>query len=251
MPLVLEDGIRRMPDELLAHIFETGHNSTEDSSTQDSSFVDETFVDDPLDQTETLISRSGDTSLEVNLGLSRMKSFFRQHAFLKAVGLLSKRWYSVTDVSPTMVSRMAAVGLVDFPNLQHLNAFPLDVMLKWNMPLLTSIQGYTWFYTTEMQPLSQLTSINLRVVNEHLDCPYFFGNIACLELYNLKGLGEDQISPCTAEVPKPHSFEMETLKIDLGGSMSNIVVQPLYDALAYLAPSTLVSAARPRHLPID
>ncbi|TDL14008.1 hypothetical protein BD410DRAFT_297870 [Rickenella mellea] len=192
-PLLLEDGVRRMPDELSAHIFEMGHASEESETSQFSltvSHVSHRFrqvalrkpvlwsrlsIADPLDQIETFIPRSGLAGLEVdvtpcwyNVNESRLAAFF------EAVGHLARRWLSITGAEGVLVPMIASAGSSEFPNLLHLAHFDCEIMTLWKMPLLTSIQKYDgvltpFKLTPEMPHLSQLTSIELCFTEEFLD----------------------------------------------------------------------------------
>ncbi|TDL14191.1 hypothetical protein BD410DRAFT_866187 [Rickenella mellea] len=142
-PLVLEDGIRRLPDELLARIFEIGHLTCHGCKfALHASHVS---------------SRFRQVALQTPLLWAKFSALYKNEQML---GAHSSRWASLA-IADTEVEEMTAAGLNAFHNLKHLTYHgdsELDGLDGWNMPMWARIQPpggnnrekgalfYTWRY---------------------------------------------------------------------------------------------------------
>ncbi|TDL21165.1 hypothetical protein BD410DRAFT_789919 [Rickenella mellea] len=263
MPLILHDGIRRMPDELLAHILEMGHASAnwdESEFSLTASHVSHRLrhvalhtpvlwsrlsIAGPLDRIRAFISRSGHANLEVDLLFWHHLNVSQQTAFFNVVGPVSRRWSSITHLSDPRVPAITSAGVSELPNLRHLSCCYMDLTMPWTMPLLTSIQGYDCRCTPQMSHVSQLTSIHLRFVEQCMDIIVLsetFHAMRSMRDLSLKlcGCTNQTSSSRAAALPERHSFNMDTLEIYVEGFTLDAVVGQLYSALSYLAPSMMV-----------
>ncbi|TDL15802.1 hypothetical protein BD410DRAFT_84897 [Rickenella mellea] len=121
-------------------------------------------------------------------------------------------------------------------------------MFMCTMPLLKSIQGQTWSCTPDIPYLSQLTSVHLQFMRDSLDIPGLSKTLHALENMQDLSLELDNCLLFTVDTrnrytasksPRLHSFKIKTLEVSLLGNTSDAVVRLLYDALEYLAPSTV------------
>ncbi|TDL21167.1 hypothetical protein BD410DRAFT_789923 [Rickenella mellea] len=262
MPLIFVDGIERMPDELLAHVFEMAYTPAESAESEFPVIVSHVSyrfrqvalhtpalwtrlsIAKPLDRVKTFISRSGHANLEVDLLFWHRVNGFQKTAFFHVVGPLSRRWSSITPLTDYKVSVMTSAGVSELPNLQHLSCLGMDLMIPWTMPLLTSIQGYECRFTPQMSHLSQLSSISLRYADQCMDIlglSETFHAMRSMRDLSLELCScTNQTASCAAALPERHSFNMDALKIYVEGDTPDVVVGQLYSVLSYLAPSTMV-----------
>ncbi|TDL14012.1 hypothetical protein BD410DRAFT_903159 [Rickenella mellea] len=262
-PLIAEDGIRRLPDELLAHIFEIEHLSTQNCmSSLRASHVSSRFrqvaLHTPLlwtrlsssytiDQMQTFLSRSGNLYLDV-IHASRPQ---KGNNFLDVVDSLSSRWVRLTITDIEQVEEMSATGVTTFPNLRcisydHTWSLAKDShMRNWNMPLLSHYVGRS--LTINSQHLSQITSLDLHFLDDYfnnLDVPLLAK--ALYQAYNLQHVSLKFIK-CNLqypiplpENPPPHSISTKTLKVTIKSHKSTVdcySFQQLSSVLACLLPS--------------
>ncbi|TDL15740.1 hypothetical protein BD410DRAFT_832480 [Rickenella mellea] len=268
-PLVLEDGIKRTPDEVLAYIFEIGHHmSTCSKFSLLVSHVSHRFrqlslrtpllwtrlsSEAPKRQNETFISRSGYLDVEVALsGLSGgPRSVNKLKSFLQLTGPLSGRWSRLLILNDGAVRDIfKELGLSNFPRLQyiyHENGRKVrDVHLDWKIPLLSQFEGYySGFLKGELLPfLSKLTRIKLSFSND------FDFNVASLAqvLYRSSNLQDLtlEFQDCqlarsqsidSGTEPHPDPLHLELMKIVIKGSIDYKFTASLYDSLAYLTAS--------------
>ncbi|TDL23549.1 hypothetical protein BD410DRAFT_802772 [Rickenella mellea] len=254
-PLILEDGIRRLPDELLARIFEIGHLSTGkcDASLR-ASHVSSRFrqiaLQTPLlwtrinarytkEQMQTFLSRAGNLGLDVICRFCPRKG----NPFLDVVGSLSSRWASLTIMDFSQASMISGAGLTAFPNLKYISQYYAGPKLsEWDMPSLSHHVGRS--VSISNQQLSQLTSLEVHFVEDYLDVPslarafYQAKNLQDLSLRFINCKPEYTPSLKAEEIPPPHSFSVNSLKITISGDGSVVhdFIQPMNSALAHLSP---------------
>ncbi|TDL16263.1 hypothetical protein BD410DRAFT_902122 [Rickenella mellea] len=265
-PSVLADGIERIPDEILAGIFESGHQTSEHSkfplrvsrvsrrfrqvSFRTPSIWTRLSSRHPGDQIEAFISRSGQCDLHVELWdppLDELRSS------LKLIAPHSCRWSSIwvfNNEDPIMNE----IGVSSFPRLRyiyHYMELPRESS-RWDMPLLTQFDGYWLTFSPRFSVpfLTQLTCMKLCFTD---DCPFDRTSLeqALHRTLNLRELSikchdfhpdrdadlevPQPMSP--PDTPRPRSVHIESLKIMLRGSVSFYAVKLLYSILQYLSPS--------------
>ncbi|TDL27992.1 hypothetical protein BD410DRAFT_338570 [Rickenella mellea] len=157
--LVLEHGIKNMPDEILAHVFEAGHQMSEYSefalrvshvshrfrqvSLQTHLLWTRLSSEHPDHQTETFISRSGQLNLQVTVSTGWRNSVDNLRSSLRLIGPHSGRCSRLLlrTFAHHHLEMMDEVGLTHFPRLQYISqAAPMS--LQWNMPLLSHFKGF-------------------------------------------------------------------------------------------------------------
>ncbi|TDL14883.1 hypothetical protein BD410DRAFT_845661 [Rickenella mellea] len=263
-PFVLEDGIQRVPDEILAHIFEAGHQTSEHSEfALPVSHVSHRFrevslrtpvlwtrlsSEHPKDQTEAYLTRSGQMDLQVTLSNHPGEQF---RSSLQLIGLHSERWSRLLlRMNPEDQGIIEEVGLTHFPRLRsifhRLNIKPTG--LQWHMPLLSQFDGYcSQFPRNVTFPfLSQLTSTALCFsdygpfdMTSLAHVLYRMSNLRNLSLEFQTFEAVDNDLNFALETPKPQSVHIDSLKITFRNSVAADLVIALYDILEYLTTSQL------------
>ncbi|TDL13679.1 hypothetical protein BD410DRAFT_797560 [Rickenella mellea] len=261
-PLVLEDGIQRVPDEILAHIFEAGHHMSEHSefavrvshvcgrfrqvSLRTPLLWTRLSSEHPSDQTEAYLTRSGQMDLQVTLADHPGDKF---RSFLQLMGTHSDRWSRLLLLmDPDDQEVIEELGLTHFPRLRflfhHFNVEPSG--LRWDMPLLSQFEGYCSQFplNVSFSFLLQLTSMKICFedyvrfdMTSLAHVLYKMSNLRnlSLEFQDCDALAVD--ADLELKTPKPQSFHIDSLKITFRGSVAIDVVISLYAVLEYLAPS--------------
>ncbi|TDL21171.1 hypothetical protein BD410DRAFT_840646 [Rickenella mellea] len=251
-PLVLEDGIRRLPDELLAHIFEIGHLSTRTCAySLRASHVSSRFRQVAIrsrllwtrlsagytnDQLQTFLSRAGNLPLDVIL----VKHPCDGCTFPSLVGPLSSRWASLTVTGFQHETMTSASETPTYPNLKYVSHYSAHDLGKWNTPLLSHYVGRGSTMPNNQQ-LSQITHLELHFHATYLD----IRSLAFYQAKNLQNLSlsltrcfSDHRSPLEIkDIPPPHSFNSKKLKLIIVEGKLQQLIQPLNRALLYLSPS--------------
>ncbi|TDL19275.1 hypothetical protein BD410DRAFT_805878 [Rickenella mellea] len=261
MPLVLEDGAKRLPDEVLAIIFEKGFIMDGSQFSLNVSHVSRRFrrisIQMPLlwtrfeqtyseGQIREFISRSGQLYVDVDVdGLSNVTAS-QTESFLQLLGENSHRWSSFYIPESGIESAMTRFGITNLPRLRHL-AHTCQVNLStWSMPALTHVEAWSWLLPAGNPLLSQLTHFELNIYEDSVDIQelavvlHDMKKLQDLSLdLNYCKLAEDVNLPLdTAAYPKPHSIPIEKLTIHIyGAEMEYSAI--LFDALMHLTPSTL------------
>ncbi|TDL15741.1 hypothetical protein BD410DRAFT_796138 [Rickenella mellea] len=264
VPFVLEHGIKIIPDEILAHIFESGHQMSEDSEfALRISHVSHRFrqvsLQAPLlwtrlssrhseDQIDAFISRSGKLDLEVALSDEddADDTAAKLRSFLQLAGPHSDRWsgllLAAEPVSPQM---MEEARITSFPHLRYINQEFYDLPnLQWNTPLLSRFRGYCLDSPHSVTFLSQLTCMELSD-EYYFDLTSFahvlhrMSNLRNLSLqfHHCDGGARNPTVMPEQENPELHSFHLESLKVTLGHSVGFEFVESLYAILAYFTAS--------------
>ncbi|TDL14952.1 hypothetical protein BD410DRAFT_902844 [Rickenella mellea] len=264
-PLVHQDGIERVPDEILAHIFEAGHQMSENSrfalrvsrvsrrfrqvSLQTPSLWTRISSLHPGDQTETFLLRSGGLDLQVKLSGDTI-SFDKLRSCLQLITPHSVRWSRLTLImNPDYQEIMDEFGLTYFPRLRHIfhKYYPITKSAQWSMPLLSQYGGhYVPFPLRATSPsLCQLTCVELCFEDyDTFDMSFLaqtlqgMANLRCVPLE----FGNDESGDVTLVerpqfTPKRHSFHIESLKVTLRNYVGDDFVESLFGVLAYLTAS--------------
>ncbi|TDL21170.1 hypothetical protein BD410DRAFT_868090 [Rickenella mellea] len=255
-PLALEDGMRRLPDELLARIFEIGHLSTRSCTSLLVSHVSFRFRQVAIrtrllwtrlsagytnDQLQAFVSRSGNLDLEI---MCRSPPRERND-FLKVVISLSNRWSSAIISSPPLAKLISAAGSTSFRNLKYIYSDYSFDLREWSMPFLSHCVGRC--LVINKQNLSQITSLELCFWKDDLDIPelaetlYQAKNLQDLSFrfMDYKFYSVHQPSLKAVEIPPPHSFSTKALKLLITGGQHSFVghvMQPLNSVLTYISP---------------
>ncbi|TDL14661.1 hypothetical protein BD410DRAFT_809564 [Rickenella mellea] len=220
MPLVLEDGIRRLPDELLANIFELGHLSAddEDYALRGVSHVSLRFRTVSLKtpilwtklsvtyteaQIQTFLSRSGDLDLEIDTFHSNKSKI---EPFLKILGRYSHQWVE---------------------------------LFTWKMPALSHIECYSSHFLPGVTFPAQLMTLEMTL--EDTDAVDIGALAQALQsMRNLRNLSV-QLSDCDCadyetdwKRLKLHSVQIDNLTIGMSEGTVFEVAQGAYDALSFL-----------------
>ncbi|TDL19274.1 hypothetical protein BD410DRAFT_792307 [Rickenella mellea] len=261
MPLVLKDGIKRLPDDVLATIFEIGHSMrlSDDLifSCTHVSHVCRRFRQISL-QTPTLwtrihqtygegqirefISRSGQLDLDVKLHGSIGGSKFEP--FLMGMKRTSHRWTSICIPDEKTKTYMTGLGITDLPRLRHLiYTYPADLS-TFSMPRLSQFEGYGSLLPAGRGFLPQLTHVELHLwrdgvgVAELANTLHGMRNIRDLSLNLLHCTVDNESLPMDSTAfPKPRSVHIDRLSISIVGEMRQYSAL-LFDALMHLTPST-------------
>ncbi|TDL17481.1 hypothetical protein BD410DRAFT_794312 [Rickenella mellea] len=270
VPLTLEHGISRLPDELLTRIFEIGHESTtEFHFALHVSHLSHRFRQIALaipllwtrlsaeygdEQTRIFISRTGSHVLDIettpcgrNRRYHQAVPFAKVNSFLQMVAPLSSRWSHLTLFDKKAEEIIRDIGLDDFPSLRYLGHYYEISLASWKMPLLSDVCGYRSTIIPGVTYLSQITHMDLTFdIWEIFDvsslAPVLHGmpklSHLSLELEDCRESGI--ISNLdTKKAPIRHSVSLQTLKITVKGFTKSATVQALYDILAPFTPSTL------------
>ncbi|TDL20749.1 hypothetical protein BD410DRAFT_790397 [Rickenella mellea] len=258
MPGVLEEGIRRLPDELLANIFELGHLSTDDGeyALQGVSHVSRRFrsvslqtpivwtrlsVIYPNAEIQAFVSRSGQLDLEIDtfhLSSSKLE------AVLKILGVYSHRWSHLHLFDPAVEPAMERLGLTTFPRLNYLYHSCSVELFTWAMPLLSHIECHCWYFRPGATFAAQVTKFEISF--EDMDVVDIGGLSEALQsMTNLQDLSV-QLADCRSveyetdsNSLKPHSIQIDKLTISMNEGTLLEVAQGLYDVLSFLTATTV------------
>ncbi|TDL15721.1 hypothetical protein BD410DRAFT_86793 [Rickenella mellea] len=166
-PLVLEHGIKTMPDEVLAHVFEAGHQISEHSqfalrvSHVSRRFRQVSFQTPllwtrlssrhPNNQIQAFTPRPGLLDLEVTLFHGSINTKGELRSRLQLMALHSHRWSRLSlcaGQGQIGLEIMDEVGLTSLPRLRYLYQNYNARRLKWDMPLLSQFYGFCMFHLT-------------------------------------------------------------------------------------------------------
>ncbi|TDL19265.1 hypothetical protein BD410DRAFT_876856 [Rickenella mellea] len=262
IPLVLEDGIKRLPNELLAHIFEAGFQMTEDSEfSVRVSHVSRRFRDISL-RTPRLWTR-----LSTDFGLAQIHAFlcrstyFDIHveiagsprsvveSFVRMLAPHSGRWSRLTHRGDETESSwiFQDLDLFDFPRLRYIcHYFWMDISAL-NLPMLSHIAVENVCDPLDLPIPSQLTCVDLLLRDFDL---HDIAELAQM-LYQVTGLQDLSLDVVNCqlmegwivkdvdvvEIPDTHTCPIEFLSITIRGSTTRDFATALYDALGYLTSS--------------
>ncbi|TDL21162.1 hypothetical protein BD410DRAFT_307072 [Rickenella mellea] len=254
-PLMLEDGLNQLPNELLAHIFEIAHETEiccEFSRTV--SYVSRRFRQvslgsprlwtkqsayDHHELTRTYASRSRHHELEVS---DARHESIPIKPFLEILGPFSRRW-SILDIHfDDPINMMRSLEITNFPRLRHITFGPYcsseASLSSWNISSVSRIEApFTLLHWVPLQ--SRLTCIMLHLnlqVSRTVDV-----GVLSRALISLKALRDLSltISNCRWETitetqtPQPLSVNIDTLTISLETSPNPSLVEAIYDALSF------------------
>ncbi|TDL19255.1 hypothetical protein BD410DRAFT_443114 [Rickenella mellea] len=258
-PPVLEDGIGRLPDEVLAIIFETGHCINVGNRRQFGltvSHVSRRFRRVSLQtallwthfqntygeiQVREFISRSGQLDLTVDLCTSRISE-----RVFKLLCEHSHRWCSLHILNSGIGPVMTKLGTPNFPRLRQLSyCYEIDIS-TWSMPMLSHVEGWRRILPDKTSLLSQLTHLEFHIT-QNVDVEDF--TLSVLDMKNLKHLSLEILRCELAEdmalsdmtlsaLPKPHSIHIDKLEVCLIQTTQQYS-SLLFGSLRYLAPTII------------
>ncbi|TDL21214.1 hypothetical protein BD410DRAFT_308329 [Rickenella mellea] len=258
-PFVLEEGIKRLPNEVLAVIFEMAHYLDGEGPVQFALCVSHvsrrfrnvalatpllwTTIHDSFgeNQIREFISRSGRLDLNIKMPYST-----DIECFLKVIKGTSHRWSSLSIIEQETEYVMMKLGMTDLPRLRYLSyAFPVELTI-FSTPRLSQVVGWGCLFKSPAGSylLSNLTHVEFRLYEE--DESFKFLATTLHSMKNLQDLsfllegrtGEDILLSDNAAYPKPHSVHIDRLAISIVGNMQDYSA-PLFDVLIHLRPSTV------------
>ncbi|TDL21203.1 hypothetical protein BD410DRAFT_789956 [Rickenella mellea] len=254
--LVLEDGIKRLPDDVLSIVIEMAHHSGEFESSQfpvGVSHVSRRFRRVALatpslwttihegygeSQIREFISRSGRLDLDVKLHCG-----YGSTSILNDFKDTSYRWSSLDLIEDNAEYLMVQMGITDLPRLQHLTyTYPVGLSTI-SMPMLSQVKGWGSLLPAGGRFLSKLTHVEFNLWEEEAGLESLAATLRSMT--NLQDLSF-VLEHCTVadEVPsvdvalKPRSVHIDRLAISIHGDMQEYSAV-LFDALMHFRPSTL------------
>lgn len=263
VPLVLEDGIKRLPDEILAHIFKMGHLTTDYSEfSLRVSHVSHRFRQVSLrtpilwarfstllpdDQIEAFISRSARLDLHLSTYWSQDSPLSEIELFLSRLGEHSNRWSTLVLYNHDVLSTMQALGFTDLSRLQAIEHHLFDASWSsWNLP---SLSGLIWHYCFDISfPLfPQLTSLSVEFFHT-VDVSMADFTKALLSMKSLREFSvslervnsirpDPTLDNAKVVCPTPRSVHIEKLNIRMMHQTRCSVIRPIFCALSCLSPS--------------
>ncbi|TDL21202.1 hypothetical protein BD410DRAFT_307978 [Rickenella mellea] len=268
-PLVLEDGINRLPDDVLAIIFEMTRHFNGDGQYQFAVGVSHvsrrfrtvalatpslwTIIRDSYgeNQIREFISRSGRLALDI-----KMPRNSRIESFLKVVKDTSHRWSSFEIIDDSTEYIMMELGITDLPRLRHLTYICEVELSTFNMPRLSQVEGWGWLLPAGSWFPSQLTRVEFHlsedddVIEGLAKTLHSMQNLQDLSLKLLHFTGTEFVPSDRAAYPNPHSVHIDRLAISILGEMPGYS-ELLSDAIMHLLPSTVelsINSIRPEML---
>ncbi|TDL21204.1 hypothetical protein BD410DRAFT_308135 [Rickenella mellea] len=254
--LVLEDGINRLPNEILAIVFEMTRHFSGNSQNQFPVCVSHvsrrfrrvalatpslwTTIHDSYreNQIREFISRSGQLDLEI-----KMHSDSGIEFFLIVVKDTSHRWSSFDIIDDDTEDLMVQLGITDLPRLRHLTyTYPVELS-SFSIPRLSHIEGWGWVLPAETWFLSKLTHVQFHLSEEDEVIEDLAATLHCMEnlpdlSFKLRHCRVENSSPSNnTAYPKPRSVRIDRLAITIVGEMHDSPL--LFDALMHLRPSTV------------
>ncbi|TDL21201.1 hypothetical protein BD410DRAFT_899027 [Rickenella mellea] len=271
-PLVLQDGMNRLPDDVLAIIFEMTHHFSGDGPNQFAvclSHVSRRFrsvaLATPLlwttirnnygeNQIREFISRSGRLDLDIKMPLNS-----GIESFLTVLKDTSHRWRSLEIVEDEAQYFMEELGMTDLPRLRHITyLWPIELS-ESSILGVSQVEGWGWLVPARGHFQSNLTHVEFHLSEEDEVIEHLATTLHSLE--NLKDLslklqdftGTRFEPPDRAAYPTPHSVPIDRLAVSILGEMPGYS-ELLFDALMHLLPSTvelLINAIWPEKLLFD
>ncbi|TDL19272.1 hypothetical protein BD410DRAFT_900311 [Rickenella mellea] len=256
MPLVLEDGIKRLPDNVLAVIFYHRMRMPRDAvfPSIQISHVSHRFrrialrtpslwttVDDydGESQIREFVARSGRLDLEVKVcGVMYCSN---TESFLKVLKDTSHRWSSFNIPDVETKSFMTGLGITDFPRLKHLTyTCPIDLS-AFAMPKLSRLEALG--LPARSRFLAQLSYVQLDLwtdavgIGDLTNALHGMTNVMDLSLTLEDCVVTNESLPLDSTAfPKPHSVHINRLAISIIGEKRQYSAL-LFDALVHFTPS--------------
>ncbi|TDL22471.1 hypothetical protein BD410DRAFT_898375 [Rickenella mellea] len=258
IPMVLEDGIKTLPNEILSQIFEHGHDMWWDGKfgtcvshvsrrfRQVSlmtpilwSTISSFFPDDPI---QVFLSCSREKDLEIS---TLFDCDLSEKSFAK---LLRPHLNRVVRLETDDAHALEHIGLTNFPHLRALHCeYPFYVNLSlWHVPLLSDIFAFNMVHGP-LEFYSHLTCVDFGFI-DGLDTSFLSFSQAASLMTSLRNLSIT-VSGCSGAVPDSediprsrdfHTVHIETLMINISHSTPRNFVARLYDTLGILFPSTVL-----------
>ncbi|TDL21188.1 hypothetical protein BD410DRAFT_899020 [Rickenella mellea] len=235
MPLVFEDGIKRLPDELLAKIFVFEHFSVEpldNYALRSVSHVCHRFREVALHTPRSwtrLAARNPDAQIQTFLS--------------RSVGPYSNRWshLELCDLAPSIMRKR---GVNTFPRLRYLHHWDVD-LFTCQMPSLSHIVLVAPSVRPETSFQTQLTDFEIIFQDEdEVDIDGLARALQCmrslrdLNVHSLRSGHGDNDSGWKINL-KPHSVQIDSLTVSVGEGVAPKVAQELYGVLSVFKASRL------------
>ncbi|TDL14010.1 hypothetical protein BD410DRAFT_297932 [Rickenella mellea] len=269
-PLLLEDGIKRLPDDLLSHIFKIGHDITDycdfalavshvscrfrQVSLRTPRLWTRVSIEYPSEQIDVFMSRSGQLDLEISERFSL--DFSDSCRFFKLLAPVSTRWSSLTIISDRSKEIIRKLDITNFPRLRRIykpsaSLFGVDLS-SWHMPSLSIVEVDVSQFTQLCAVPMQLTCIELQFMTApYVDVVALFRALLSMKtlkdlsliLFNCGSLPRiDHLD--RAELPQPHSVHLDRLAIEIEQSPYDSLVD-IYDKLSvFMATNVYLSIDR-------
>ncbi|TDL21280.1 hypothetical protein BD410DRAFT_899074 [Rickenella mellea] len=259
-PLVLENGIKILPDEILSLIFEAGHLATSSCQiAKNVSRVSRRFRQisrqTPLlwtrlsgsytaSQVQAFLSLSGKMDLEVSTGVPSGSSSYKLESFIRFLHPYSHRW-SHLRLQGNAENVMGEQRLTLLPRLKYLYHDCNIDLSSWSLPLLSRIHGYSHHFPLGLGFQSQLSSLELLFDNDYMHITslarVLYATKALQDLsltfMHIAEIVEGSVLDST-ELPDRHSVRIDKLQVTFH-NVTHDVVESVYDVLSFLAPSTM------------
>ncbi|TDL14689.1 hypothetical protein BD410DRAFT_902939 [Rickenella mellea] len=263
LPMTLDEGMKSLPGEVLAQIFESGHYMTDNRMfgkrvSHVCQYFRQVSLRTPLlwsrisdfyseDQFDAFLSRSGHADLDVSIACAdqELRSAF---GFIQRLRPHSDRWTQLRIAYKHLASEEALIPTnappsLQLPRLQHIyNDYYIDLS-SWDLPSLSHIHGYDFALLPKHKFMSQVTFFEwytdeIEPLCELLESIYSMTN---LQFLSLTFVGSLRGVPCGSYPAKPnrHSVPIDTLQITFKYITYEWVIEPLYVNLSYLSPSTI------------
>ncbi|TDL21213.1 hypothetical protein BD410DRAFT_840682 [Rickenella mellea] len=263
-PLVLEHGIKRLPDEVMAIIFEMGRHFIGGGPYEFGVCVSHvsrrfrrialatpllwTAIRDsyPENQIREFVSRS--RQLDLVVGMTVHSS---ARSFLKALKNTSHRWSSLDIIEDNADYLMEKLGITDLPRLRQLTYSHPHVPM-FSLPRPSQAGGWRWEVFSGKWFLSQLTHVELHISGDELieEIAATIHRMTNLQDLSLKlencTVGEEEFE-LSDDAPEPHSVPIDRLAVTIFGDMREYAVS-MFNALMHFRPSTVelsIHSSRP------
>ncbi|TDL22451.1 hypothetical protein BD410DRAFT_898365 [Rickenella mellea] len=258
IPLMVEEGIKTLPDDILTQVLEAGHYTTDNCLfAQHMSQVCHRFREVSLrtpllwskisddyteDQINTFLSRSAHVGLDISVGFSTSEPL----SFLQRVTSHSNRWTKLRFPYEYPEGTMQKMGITDLPRLQEVYYYcEVDFPSKWSFSV-SDTHGWGSLFSPTPGYLSQITSFEFSIKGRRYSVPIDSLLQAICSMKNLTVLSL-KLTACLDTVSRVrstknlerHSVPIDTLQIYIKDFTEYDVVEQLYDALSFLSPSTI------------
>ncbi|TDL21266.1 hypothetical protein BD410DRAFT_868305 [Rickenella mellea] len=260
MPLILANGVKSLPDEILCLIFEAGHIMTVGCTFATTvSHVSQRFREVSLRtpllwtrisvlsssaQNLAFISHTGGIGLDVSTGVP-WTSRHRVESFFEILRPTTPRWSHLRLYRMDDWVTMELLGLAELPNLQFLHHGCKIGFVGWKLPRLSRISGFEHSFTpgSSFVP-SQLTSFEMKLDTVTVDVISLY--LTLRSMVNLEALSltvrdrsKLSISDDIIPIRDPRSVHINTLQLNIRDMTCYQVVEPMYYALSYLSASSV------------
>ncbi|TDL21229.1 hypothetical protein BD410DRAFT_899047 [Rickenella mellea] len=257
VPMAFEEGIKRLPDEILAQIFETGHKTTNGSGfakrvSQVSRRFRHVAFQTPLLWTrisgtytdsliETHTSRAGRMDLEIVIPPLTTAQIITS-AFLRSQTPYISRWSHLYILNDSATNWLEALSMTTLPRLSMIEYHHDASLTGLTLPRLLHIRGYRYLRPA-IPFLPQLTTFEV-IFTDSKDIHIRDFYLALQTMKVLRDLSVT-LDGCIAPLAEldhslqldRHSVHIDTLNVVVKNMTSSVAVAPIYDCLFFLSPS--------------